>query len=263
MSAAANSATPTNSLTRRDSAPDATSDLHHHGQHERPEPGTLAEEPLEVHSNLLLDQPRIGTLFHARAVDGRPHQARDFAQQRLRPRVEPEAPRDDVGLLDGARLPGDRHDGHHEPVAREMAAIAEDLVADLAAPRSVDQNPARRHLVGDAGAFAVDTDDVAVLGQYHLRARRDGLRDPGVARELAVLPMYRHEELRPDQRKHELELFRAAVPRDMDVLDALVDDVAPALRDVVHHPPDRLLVPRDLPRREHDHVVFADLRVAV
>ena len=49
----------------------------------------------------------------------------------------------------------------------------------------------------------------------------------------------------------------------MDVLDALVDDVGPALRDVVHHPADRLLVAGNLPRREHHDVVLVELRVPV
>ena len=47
--------------------------------------------------------------------------------------------------------------------------------------------------------------------------------DPGVPRELAVLPVYRHEVARPDQREHQLQLFLAAVPGDVDVLHALVD----------------------------------------
>ncbi len=81
--------------------------------------------------------------------------------------------------------------------------------------------------------------------------------------ELPVLPVYRHEVARPDQRQHELQLFLAAVPGHVDVLDPLVDDLGAAPGDVVHHPADGLLVARDLPRREHHDVVGLELDVAV
>ena len=69
--------------------------------------------------------------------------------------------------------------------------------------------------------------------------------DPRVLRQLAVLAVDRHEVARPDQRQHQLQLFLAAVARDVDVLDALVDDVGAAPREVVHHAADRLLVARE------------------
>ena len=49
----------------------------------------------------------------------------------------------------------------------------------------------------------------------------------------------------------------------MDVLDALVDHVGAAPREVVDHAADRLLVAGNRARREHDRVVGADLDVAV
>ena len=55
--------------------------------------------------------------------------------------------------------------------------------------------------------------------------------------------------------EHELQLFLAAVARDMDVLRPLVDDVRAAARNVVHDAADGLLVPRYRPRRKHHHVV--------
>ena len=57
-------------------------------------------------------------------------------------------------------------------------------------------------------------------------------------RELAILPVYRHEVARSDQREHELQLFLAAVARHVHVLRALVHDVGAAPRDVIHHAAD-------------------------
>src|SRR5262249_62211613 len=119
MSAAPKSATPTNSLTRRVRVLDATSDLHHHRQYERPEPRTLAEEPLQVHSNLLLDQPRVGAFFDARPLDRRADQRRNLLEQRFRSGIHHETARNHVRrLFERARLPADRADRYHEAVTR-------------------------------------------------------------------------------------------------------------------------------------------------
>ena len=88
-------------------------------------------------------------------------------------------------------------------------------------------------------------------------------RDARVLRQLPVLAVNRHEVARPHERQHQLQLLFAAVPRDVDVLDPLVDDVGAAARDVVDHAADRFLVPGNRPRREHDRVVGAELHVAV
>ena len=82
-------------------------------------------------------------------------------------------------------------------------------------------------------------------------------------RELAVLPVYRHEEARSDQGQHQFQLFLAAVPGNMDVLDAFVDHLGAAAGHVVHHPADRLLVAGNLPGREHHDVVTLELDVTV
>src|SRR3954463_11140691 len=97
--AAGNSATPMNSLTRRERVDAATSDLHHDRKHEGPEPGTLAEEPLQIHANLLLDEPRVSALLDARALERRREQRRNLLEQRLGPRVEHETPCNHVGRL--------------------------------------------------------------------------------------------------------------------------------------------------------------------
>src|SRR5204863_1282832 len=58
-------------------------------------------------------------------------------------------------------------------------------------------------------------------------------------------------------------LFFAAVAGDVDVLDALVDDLRAAARQVVDDAADRLLVAGDRPRRDDDGVVFVDLHETV
>src|SRR3712207_5479319 len=108
MSASPNSATPANSLTRRESADPPKSDLHDDRQHERPEARTFPEEPLQIDANLLLDQPRIRPLLDARSLERRGEQRRDLLQQRLGARVQDEPARDDVGrLFQRARLTPD------------------------------------------------------------------------------------------------------------------------------------------------------------
>src|SRR6188474_3345196 len=99
MSESANSATPTISLKRRESVDPATSDLHDDRQHQRPEPGSFSEEPLQLDADPLLDQAWIGALFDAGALDRRREQSRNLLQQRLRARVEHEPARDDIGGL--------------------------------------------------------------------------------------------------------------------------------------------------------------------
>ena len=95
------------------------------------------------------------------------------------------------------------------------------------------------------------------------RPREHPLGDARVLRQLAVFAVDRHEVARPDQRQHQLQLFLAAVAGHVHVLDAFVDDVGAAAREVVHHAADRLLVAGNRARREHDRVVRAELHVAV
>ena len=85
ISAAANSATPTNSLTRRETVdPPHVSDLHDDGQHERPPSRTLAEEAPQLDAQLFLDQPLIGPFLEAGLLDDLGEQPRAVGEQRLR-----------------------------------------------------------------------------------------------------------------------------------------------------------------------------------
>ena len=75
--------------------------------------------------------------------------------------------------------------------------------------------------------------------------------------------MNRHEVPGADERQHQLQLLLAAMPRDVDVLDPLVNDVGAATSQVVDDPSNRLLVPGDRPRRQHHCIVAADLHVTM
>src|SRR5579864_9184237 len=103
MSAAPNSATPRNSLTRREAVDPLTRsglhsrlDLHDHGQDERTPPGTLAEEAAQFDAQLLLDEALICALLEARLVDHVGEQPRAIGEQALAV-LHHEAAGDDVG----------------------------------------------------------------------------------------------------------------------------------------------------------------------
>src|SRR5262249_3523853 len=123
--------------------------------------------------------------------------------------------------------------------------IAKHLVPNLAAARSINQNPAGRHLIGNPRSLIVEPDHVAVFGEQDLRRPRHARCDPRVAGELPVLSVYRHEMTRPDERKHELELSLAAMTGDVYVLVSLRNDPGVATSDMVHDPADRFLVAGD------------------
>src|SRR2546427_79992 len=136
MRAAANKATPTNSLTRRDTVDRLTcSDLHDDGQHEWPAPGTLAEKAPQLDAQFLFDESLIGPFFEARLFDDLAEHPRPVGQQRLAV-FHDEPARDDVGdAFEGAGLFVDRDHGDDQAVFGEMAAVAEHFVPHLAGAR--------------------------------------------------------------------------------------------------------------------------------
>ncbi len=157
-------------------------------------------------------------------------------------------------FLEVARLTADGHDGDHQPVACQVPPIPENFVSDFTTSRPVDENPAGRDLAGQPPAILVEPDEVTVFGQKDLRVSRHTGSHPGMPGKLAVLPVYRHEEARPDQGKHQFQLFLAAMPGHVDVFDPLVNDLGPPPGDVVHHPANRLLVAWNFTRGEDDDV---------
>src|SRR5215831_20354653 len=114
MSAAANRATPTISLTRRETCdpdPLTASNLHDNGQHERPAARSFAEETAELDAQPLLDQALIGAFFDARLFHGVAQQPDAVGQQFLAV-FHDKPPSDDFrNAFEGPRLFVDRDDG--------------------------------------------------------------------------------------------------------------------------------------------------------
>jgi hypothetical protein len=135
-------------------------------------------------------------------------------------------------------------------------------IADFAAARAVDEDPACRHLARQPAPLIVEPDDVAVLRQQDLGAPGDPAGNPGMPGKLAVLTVYRHEVARSDQGEHEFQLFFAAVPGNMDVFETLHRWLGSPLRNMVHHSAVAFSLPEfraprgDRPRFRHVPVVI-------
>src|SRR5262245_14159071 len=82
----ANSATPANSLKRRDRADWAkqrSSNFHHDGQNQRPASRPLPKQPLHLESNLFPHQARVRPFLVRAFLNGPRQQGRGFLQHRL------------------------------------------------------------------------------------------------------------------------------------------------------------------------------------
>src|SRR5262249_11687560 len=126
MSAAANSATPTISLTRRETCdpdPLTASNLHDNGEHERPATRSFAEETAELDAQPLLDQALIGAFLDARLFHGVAQQFYAIGQQLLAIFHNETARNDFRNAFKDARLLVDRDDRHHESVFGQMPPI--------------------------------------------------------------------------------------------------------------------------------------------
>ena len=232
MSEAANSATPTNSLTRRDTleADPLT------GQISMMTGSTNGRRPERLRKNRrsstrsFPDQARVGAFLEARLFHDLAQDPRPLGQEFLAV-LHDDAARDDIrDALEHARLLVDRDDGNDQAVLGEMPAVAEHLAADFAGAGAVDEHAARRSLARDLRAVAGQLEDVAVFDEQRLRMRvapGNTFRDARVLRQLAVLAVDRDEVARPHERQHQLELFFAQCPETC-VLDALVNDVGAA-----------------------------------
>ena len=158
-------------------------------------------------------------------------------------------------------LPADGHDRHDQPVARQVPAVAEHLVADFAGAGAVDQHAAGRHLAPPPG---------------RPRRRNGGRRrsprsgpwsaadDPGrPSRACRASCRYspcigtKYRGLTSDSMSFSSSSL--PWPDTCTCLLPSVDDVGAAAGDVVHHPADRFFVAGDGPRREHDDVAGASL----
>src|SRR6188768_1307323 len=125
MSAAAKSATPANSLTRRERVDPATLDLHDDRYDERPLSRTFPEEAPKLDADLFLDKPLVRPFLNTRSLNDVADELRALAQQVGAVRVLRETAADDVRIaFELPRLLVDRHDRHYETVFRQVAAIA-------------------------------------------------------------------------------------------------------------------------------------------
>src|SRR5688572_9457907 len=115
MRATANSATPTTSLTRRESAatdPD-TLYLHDHWKHHRTPARALAQEPPQLDANLFVNQSRIGALLDAGLGNHHRNELRSLGHHRIGFGVSHHAARDELGhTLHRTGLPVDGDHGH-------------------------------------------------------------------------------------------------------------------------------------------------------
>src|SRR6266550_5454102 len=122
INAAANSATPTNSRTRRETVDPFTSNLHDDRQDERPPARAFTEETAQFDPELFLDDALVGALLETRLVHDVGENFGAFREQRFAV-FHDEAARDDVGnAFEHARLLVDRHDRNDESVFGEMTA---------------------------------------------------------------------------------------------------------------------------------------------
>ena len=167
------------------------------GTTSRPAAYPFLEHPLELRSDPLLQQPRVRAFLRRGAFDGLAQDARRVAEHLVVPSVHRQPARNHFRcLLEQARLAVDRDDGNYHPVSGKMPSVSQHLVGDFTGPGPVNQHPSGGNLVGDSPAFAVESDDIAVGCHQHRRVRADEFGHLPVARQLPILPMYRHEVLR-------------------------------------------------------------------
>src|SRR4029453_11197557 len=100
----------------------------------------------------------------------------------------------------------------------------------------------------------------ALLAQQHLPLAIGAVHDPSrgacMLRQLTVLTVDRYEETRPHEREYQLQFFRRAMSRHMNVFHVRRNHVRSAAGHVTHRPGDRLFVARYYTRREDDGVVL-------
>ena len=110
---------------------------------------------------------------------------------------------------------------------------------------AVEHQPADAHLVELLRPVGREADEVAVLLDDRLgNAVRE--REPRMLGHVPGLAMDRNDDLRPDPVVHCGKLGPAGMARDMDMRLPLGDISTPSVGELVHDPPDRDLVARDL-----------------
>src|SRR5262245_29965672 len=214
ISASANSATPTNSLIRREKVDSATtSDLHEYWKHQRPSSRPLLEETPQLHPKLFGHQSLIRPLFHAGFGDASSDHLSRVAEERVAlAGVDHESASDDLRIASKRTgMTANCHNRDDHTVGREVPSIAKYLVTHLADARHIDQHPTRWRLLGNASALIVELNDVTVLSEEYLDLAVGPAHHPRgypcVLREVTILTVYWDEIARPHEREDELQLF--------------------------------------------------------
>src|SRR5688572_3350006 len=269
ISPTAKSATPRNSLRRRDNVDSFTSDLHQDGENQWAAARALLEKAPQLDAQLFGHQALIRPLLVAGGLDALGDHSGGVPKQRFGLTfVYDVAAGHEFRLANQSpAMTADPDDRNHQPVAGKVAPVAKHFVADFAEARHIDQDPSGRRLVPDSRSMAIELDDVAVLGKQNLQIavapRHDALCHPRVLCQLPVLAVDRDEVLGADERDDELQFLRRAVSRHVHVLHVGGDHVGAAAGDVAHRARDGLLVPGNRPRRQHDDVVRPELDEAM
>src|SRR5688572_19198870 len=150
MSATPNSATPKNSLIRRERVDPATLDLHDDRYDERPPPRPFSEKAAQLDADLFLDEPLIGPFFNTRSVNDVGNELRSVTQQFAACGVLCEAAAHDVWIaFDAARLAVNRDHGYHYAVLGKVPAVAQHFIDHLARAGCINQHASRRRLADD------------------------------------------------------------------------------------------------------------------
>src|SRR4051794_7263194 len=202
------------------------SDLHDDGDDHRAALGALADEAADGLAAVAAEGLEVGGARGGRLLQRVADGLAGFLEEVLGfGRVDP-APGQDLGAADdlaGADVDGD--DDHHHALFAEHTPVAQDAVADVTHD-AVDVEEAGRHLVDELGTVVGQLDDVAVLGQQHVRLGDAHLhRQPRVVDEMTELAVHRDEELGLGDRQERLQFLLLGVAADVHVGNARVHDL--------------------------------------
>ena len=139
----------------------------------------------------------------------------------------------------------DRDNRNHNAVFGEMFAVADHDFFDLLERARVYAHAARRHRFAPVRGVLGEFDGMAILEQHDLSRDRPHLvRQRGMAKELPVFSVNRDEVARTHQVEHQLLLFLAGVPRNVQQAPAIVViHQRLAAVHMIEHPKNRFLVP--------------------
>ena len=158
----------------------------------------------------------------------------------------------------------DCHDDDDDAFARELLAVAQDDVADVADAEAVDEHDACLHLAVEFRRVAREFKNATVFVEKDvLLGHAEALCKLGMAHKHAVLAVHGHEVARADQIVHELQGVLAGMTRDMDALAPAVDDVSAELQQKIDGLADVTFVAGNRRRRDDDGVHRRDVDLAM